>query len=154
MKYYLLTAIAIVTWASAYAQPKPVDFFTLKNYVLKNPTGLAPGFNCLLISNKAQFEQVFDIDPKLKNDTLAPHFWREYVLGIAVAPSYYDIDLSIDKIDEEGHILNVYCSDSKGDKRDYLSTALVLITIQRSKHIKTIRFFKRKMQLMTLGVVK
>ncbi len=154
MKYFLVSAFTVFICAAVHAQTKPVDFFILKNYQLKNPTGLPPGFNCLLISNKAQFEQVFDIDPKLKNDTLAPHFWREYVLGVAVAPSYYDIDLSIDKIDEQGHILNVYCSDSKGDRRDYLSTALVLVTIERSKHIKTIRFFKGKMQLMTLGVVK
>jgi hypothetical protein len=154
MKYCLIPVFALFTLAASYGQSKPVDFFTLKNYFFKDPTLLPPGFNCMLISNKAQFDKTFGIEPGLKNDTLAPHFWREYVVAIAVAPSYYEVEVSIDKIDEQGHILNVYCSDSRGGKRDYLSTALSMVTIERSKKIKTIRFFKGKMQLMTLGVVK
>lgn len=154
MKYYLLPALILFVLAAANAQPKPVDVFPLKNYTLKNAGDIPPGFNCLLISNKAQFEKTFYIEPKLMNDTLAPHFWREYVLAVAVSPSYKEIKVSIDRAEQEGHILNVYCSSTKGEERDYMTSALALVTIERNKNIKTIRFYKGKMPLMTLGVVK
>ncbi len=152
MKRSFIAMLCVLCSYQLYAQ-RNIDFTPLNNYFVKNTYKLAPGINCMFISNKAQFEKTFGIAVTMQNDTLAPHFWREYVLAVAISPTYYNMTVSIDRAELNGHILNVYCSTTKGGKNTYVSVPLSLVVIERNKNIKTIRFYKGNIILMTLGVV-
>ena len=134
----------------AKAQPEPVDFKPVDNYVLKTDVRLAAGFNCVVLANAAQFNKMF-VSPKGAT-AVTPNFTTQRVIAIATPPTYRKTTIIIDKIEMSGSILYVHFREVLAENLTTAVAAYEVVSFDRASFIKTIAFYKDKHLVKSIPV--
>ena len=141
---FSLFALALLTSFTSAAQPEPVDFKTIDNYSLKSDVRLAPGFNCMVLINPAQFNKAFTPAKTGTNSTALPDFTTQRVIAIALPPTMRNTSLIIDKIEMSGSIAYVHFREVLAENLTSKMTPLTIASFDRASFIKTVAFYKDK----------
>jgi hypothetical protein len=134
------TLILIIAVHAAKAQPEPIDFTPLSNYVIKNTVKFTGGLNCFVCTNLTQFNKIFAAAKT--GGSKPPHFGNDRVIGIAMPPSARETTVIIQKVEVAGSTTNVHCIVNYGGNLNYKATPIVVGTIPRDSFTKTIAFYR------------
>jgi len=135
-----LVSINIANAQNKSAQVTKVNFTKLSGFTLKPEAEPRSGYFTQLFARKVQFDQHFNPD-KGKSSSLI-NFDKFSVLAGAVAKSKYETTISIEKIQKNKGVMEVYFITTTGKKLETRKTVpQVLYTIGQDNSIFGINYY-------------
>ena len=126
----------------AAAQPTPLRMRPLEGYYITDDAAFEPGLNCIVVTNRRQFEKLFGY----MNRPDTPNFSRELMLVLAFPPGRQASLVGFHRVlMKAGNFVEVYCAiERRRYPLTYKAYPIIACAIPRHAETRFVRFYNEK----------